>query len=82
MSYVTSKLVKKTYKPLYRGMPEEEFEETIQKVTTKGSDKYNICYDFFIKKQNAILLGRKYNYTESGIRKITSRINEKIKALD
>lgn len=82
LSYVTSKLVKKTYKPLYRGMPEEEFEETIQKVTTKGSDKYNICYDFFIKKQNAILLGRKYNYTESGIRKITSRINEKIKALD
>ena len=82
LSYVTSKLVKKTYKPLYRGMPEEEFEETIQKVTTKGSDKYNICYDFFIKKQNAILLGRKYNYTESGIRKITGRINEKIKALN
>ena len=36
---------------------------------------------FFIKKENAIFLGRKYNYTEAGIRKITSRINDKIKAL-
>lgn len=80
LSYVTSKFVK-SYKPLYRGMPVEEFDDTILRLVDKGSDKYNICYDFFIKKENAVLLGRKYNYTEAGIRKITSRINNSIKAL-
>ena len=80
LSYVTSKFVK-SYKPLYRGMPVEEFDNTILRLVDKGSDKYNICYDFFIKKENAVLLGRKYNYTEAGIRKITSRINSSIKAL-
>lgn len=82
LSYVTSKLVKKAYKPLYKGMPIDEFERSILKVTDKGSVKYNICYDYFIKKENAVFLGRKYNYTDSGIRKITSRINDKIKALN
>lgn len=82
LSYVTSKLVKKAYKPLYRGMPLDEFERSILKVTDKGSDKYNICYDYFINKENAVFLGRKYNYTDSGIRKIASRVNDKIKALN
>ena len=82
LSYITSKLVKKAYKPLYKGMPIDEFERSILKVTDKGSVKYNICYDYFIKKENAVFLGRKYNYTDSGIRKITSRINDKIKALN
>ncbi len=82
LSYITSKLVKKTYKPLYKGMPKEDFESTITKVADKGSTKYNICYDFFIEKQNAIYLAYKYKYTEAGIRKITSRINDSIKALN
>ena len=82
LSYITSKLVKKTYKPLYKGMPKENFEETILKVTDKGSIKYNICYDFFIEKQNAVYLAYKYKYTEAGIRKITSRVNDNIKALN
>ncbi len=81
LSYVTSKFVRKKYFPLYKGMPEEEFENTILQVVKKNSDKYKICYDFFINKENAIFLGRKYNYTEAGIRKITSRVNDKIKAL-
>jgi hypothetical protein len=81
LSYITSKFVR-NIKPLYKGMSEEEFENTILKVVDKDSDKYKICYDFFIKKENAISLGYKYNYTEAGIRKITYRINEKIKALD
>jgi hypothetical protein len=46
LSYFTSKLVKKTYKPLYKGMPEDLFNETILKVTDKDSTKYKICYDF------------------------------------
>ena len=82
LSYVTSKLVKKTYKPLYRGMPRELFEETILKVTDKNSMKYKICYDFYINKKSIISLALKYNYTESGIRKIKDRINDKIKRLD
>lgn len=82
LSYITSKLVKKTYKPLYKGMPIDEFESTILKVVDKDSTKYKICYDFFIKKENAIYLGHRYNYTEAGIRKITSRVNDNIKALN
>ena len=81
LSYITSKFVK-NYKPLYKGMPEELFENTITKVVDKGSVKYNICYDFFIKKENAVYLGRRYNYAEAGIRKITSRVNDDIKALN
>lgn len=82
LSYITSKLVKKNYKPLYKGMPKDVFEETILKVADKDSLKYQICYDYFINKENAIYLGHKYKYTEAGIRKITSRVNDNIKALD
>lgn len=82
LSYVTSKLVKKTYKPLYRGMPEELFEETILKVVDKNSLKYKICYNFYIQKKSIISLAIKYNYTESGIRKIKDRVNDKIKRLN
>ena len=82
LSYITSKLVKKTYKPLYRGMPEDLFEETIIKVVDKNSLKYKICYEFYIKKKSVVSLSIKYNYTEAGIRKIKDRINEKIKGLN
>lgn len=81
LSYFTSKLVKKTYKPLYKGMPKEVFEETILKVVDKDSDKYKICYDYFINKKSALYLSGKYNYTEAGIRKIKDRVNIKIKEL-
>ena len=81
LSYFTSKLVKKTYKPLYKGMPKELFEETILKVTDKESTKYKICYDFFINNKNALYLTGKYNYSEAGIRQIISRINKQIKDL-
>lgn len=81
LSYVTSKFVK-DIKPLFKGMSEEDFNNTILRVVEKDSDKYKICYDFFIKKENAISLGYKYNYTEAGIRKIIYRINEKIKTLN
>ena len=82
LSYVTSKLVKKLYKPLYRGMPEELFEETILKVTDKNSDKYKICYEYYVLKKSAINLSMKYIYSEAGIRKITNRVNKQIKELN
>lgn len=81
LSYVTSKLVKKTYKPLYKGMPEDLFEETILKVTDKDSVKYKVCYDFYILRESDVSLSFKYNYTIAGIRKIKDRINDKIKEL-
>lgn len=82
LSYITSKLVKKTYKPLYKGMPEDLFNETILKVLDKDSIKYKICYDFFIKKKSAISLSMSYHYSEAGIRMITKRVNNKIKGLE
>ena len=81
LSYVTSKLVKKTYKPLYRGMTKEMFEETILQIVDKDSLKYKICYDFYINKKSDLSLSMKYNYSVVGIRKIKSRINDKIKEL-
>lgn len=81
LSYVTSKFVKKTYKPLYKGMPEELFEETILKVVDKDSVKYKVCYDFYITKESDVSLSFKYNYSVAGIRKIKDRINKKIKEL-
>lgn len=82
LSYVTSKLVKKVYKPLYRGMPLDLFDETILKVVDKDSYKYNICYDYYIGMKSAVSLSMKYHYTDYGIRQICKRINDKIKRLN
>lgn len=81
LSYFTSKLVKKTYKPLYKGISKEMFEETILKVVDKDSMKYKICYDFYIEGKSDLSLSFKYNYSIAGIRKIRTRINGKIKEL-
>lgn len=82
LSYVTSKLVKKTYKPLYRGMPKELFNETILKIVDKDSVKYKICYDSYINKKSDLSLSFEYNYSIAGIRKIKNRINDKVKELN
>lgn len=82
LSYVTSKLVKKLYKPLYRGMPKDVFEETILQVVDKDSDKYKICYEYFVDKRSAIYLSMKYMYSEAGIRKIKDRVNKQIEKLN
>lgn len=82
LSYFTSKLVKKTYKTLYRGMPIDLFNDTILKVVDKNSQKYNICKEFYIDNVTDLSLSFKYNYSVAGIRKIKERINEKIKELN
>jgi len=82
LSYVTSKLVKKTYKPLYRGMPEDLFEETILKVVDKDSIKYKICYESYILNKSDLSISFKYNYSLDNINKIKTRINNKIKKLN
>ena len=78
LSYVTSKFVKKTHKTLYKGMPEDLFNETILKVINKDSEKYKICYEFYINKKSDMSLSFEYNYSLDGIKK---RINNKIKEL-
>lgn len=80
LSYITSKFVNKTHRTLYKGMPKEKFEQTILKVVEKDSIRYKVCYDFFIKKENAIYLASKYNYTEAGIRQIIYMVKKEIKA--
>ena len=82
LSYVTSKFVKKAYKPLYRGMPEELFDDTILNVVEKNSTKYRICYEFYIEKESDVSLSFKYNYSVPGIRKIKDRVNKKIEELN
>lgn len=82
LSYITSKLVKKTYKPLYRGMPKELFDESILTIVDKDSIKYKICYGFYINKKSDLALSFEYNYSIAGIRKIKNRINDKIKGLN
>lgn len=82
LSYITSKLVKKTYKPLYRGMSKDLFNETILNVVDKDSVNYKICYDFYINKRSDLSLSFEYNYSIAGIRKIKNRVNDKIKGLN
>ena len=81
LSYITSKLVKKTYKPLYKGMPNNLFEETILKITDKDSLEYKICYDYYVLNKSALQVSNRYNYTYDGVKKIFKRINNKIKEL-
>lgn len=81
LSYITSKLVKKTYKPLYKGMPNNLFEETILKITDKDSLEYKICYDYYVLNKSALQVSNRYNYTYDGVKKIFKRINDKIKEL-
>lgn len=81
LSYITSKLVKKTYKPLYKGMPNNLFEETTLKITDKDSLEYKICYDYYVLNKSALQVSNRYNYTYDGVKKIFKRINDKIKEL-
>lgn len=81
LSYITSKFVKKLRKPLYRGMSKELFDETISKLLDKGSIKYKICYDYFVLKQSVMYLSLKYNYSDSGIKKIKDRVNKELEKL-
>lgn len=81
LSYITSKFVKKTYKPLYKGMPNDLFEETILKVTDKDSLEYKICYDYYVVNKTALQVSKIYNYTYDSVKKIFKRVNDKIKGL-
>lgn len=73
LSYFTSKLVKKTYKPLYKGMSEYLFEETILKVTDKDYDKIQK-----IKHKIGIIIPN-YNYEHTIKKCLSSILNQTYK---
>jgi hypothetical protein len=81
-SFITSRFVKNTIKKLYRGMPIEEFNNSILKVTDKDSLQYKICYLYYIDRKSELEISYKVNYSVDNIKKIKSKINKKIVELN
>lgn len=81
-SYITSRFVKKTVTKLYRGMPVDEFDNNIIKVTDKDNLQYKICYMFYIERKSELEIAHSVGYSIDNIKKIKSKINKKIKELN
>lgn len=81
-SFITSRFVKSTIKKLYKGMPIEEFNNSILKVTDKDSLQYKICYLYYIDRKSELEISYKVNYSVDNIKKIKSKINKKIVELN
>lgn len=82
LSYVTSKFVKTPITKLYKGMPEDEFNNSILKVTDKDSLQYKICHMFYIERKSELEIAHNVGYSIDNIKKIKSKINKKIKELN
>lgn len=82
LSYVTSKFVKPSATKLYKGMPEEEFNNNILKVTDKDSLQYKICHMFYVERKSELEIAHNVGYSIDNIKKIKSKINKKIKELN
>lgn len=81
LSYFTSKLVKSENPKLYRGIPIDEFDKKILKVTDKNSLHYKICYMYYIERKSELEISHKTNYGIDNIKKIKSKINKNIEKL-
>lgn len=81
LSYFTSKLVKSENPKLYRGIPIDEFDKKILKVTDKNSLHYKICYMYYIERKSELEISHKTNYSIDNIKKIKSKINKNIEKL-
>lgn len=68
LAYITSKIMCKMSKELYRGMPEKEIRENCM---AKGINEIdtNILVDFYSNKYSIVKIARKYNYAEITIKK-------------
>lgn len=80
-SFITSRFVKETITKLYKGMPVEEFNNKILKITDKDSLQYKICYMFYIDRKSELEIAHNVGYSIDNIKKIKSKINKKIKEL-
>lgn len=81
-SFITSRFVEKTIRKLYKGVPIEEFDETILKVTDKDSLQYKICRMFYVDRKSELEIAHNVGYSIDNIKKIKSKINKKIKELN
>lgn len=81
-SFITSRFVKKTVTKLYKGMPIEEFDETISKVTDKDCLQYKICKMYYVERKSELEIAHNVGYSIDNIKKIKSKINKKIKELN
>jgi hypothetical protein len=81
-SFITSRFVKNTIRKLYRGMPIDEFNKSISKVTDKDSLQYKICYMYYIDRKSELEISYSVNYSVDNIKKIKSKINKKIVELN
>lgn len=82
LSYVTANMVKeKTKKRLYRGIPEEDFYELINKVT---DDKLIIkmCKEYYCDREKEIKVASKNGYSVESLQKKKKKINDLIKELE
>lgn len=82
LSYVTSKFVKNSLTKLYKGMPIEEFDNNILKVTDKDSLQYKICHMFYVERKSELEIAHNVGYSIDNIKKIKAKINKKIKGLN
>ena len=81
-SFITSRFVKNTIKKLYKGMPIDEFNNKITKVTDKDSLQYKICYMYYIERKSELQISHNVNYSIDNIKKIKSKINKQIEELN
>ena len=82
LSYVTSKFVKPVATKLYKGMPEDDFNNSILNVTDKDSLQYKICHMFYVERKSELEIAHNVGYSIDNIKKIKAKINKKIKELD
>ena len=81
LSYITSKIMARQENIyLYRGMPENKFYDLIKKVTN-NEEHIEICKMYYVDKESNLKIAMKFNYSEINIKKIKSKINDKIKEL-
>lgn len=80
-SFITSRFVRNEIKKLYKGMPNEEFDNKILKVTDKDSLQYKICYMYYIDRKSELEISHKVNYSIDNIKKIKAKIKKQIMEL-
>ena len=82
LSYVTSYMAKsKTEKKLYRGMPENDFYELINKVTDNKL-VIQMCKEFYCDREKEFVIANRYNYCIESLQKKKKKINDLIKELN